>query len=540
MTVPRPLKGEHSETSGKPAWAVAATRQRARRHSPLQTDRDNQQSWGNPLHRPAHHGDSSNIKSLDAQSSGSFITAAGLLYTKVKRQLGIQSSRNYDDQILAVSGPALIALAADPLLSLIDTAFVGKLGPAELGALGVNTSVFAFSFVVCNFLASAMTPLVAASLASGHKPQAGRTILQALALAVVLGVSMSALLIGGADSILAVMGADMDSGSLHTYASEYLVIRASAAPAALIMLVGQGAFRGMLDTRTPLAITMGANALHLAVAPLLIWNAGMGVGGAATATAAAEWAAALAYLGCFYHHREALGLWPLPNSSMKEFQSTLMRFFRAGAAMLMRSALLLGTKTLASAVATRGGTADIAAHQVLVQLWTLSSFLLDSLAVGGQTLVAVKLGSEDTVAARVISDRLLELGLGLGLAIAALYACASPVLPGVFSSDADVTALTSSLLPLAVAMVPLNALMYVLDGILVGASDFKYLAGAMALSATATVGVLLSVEPLQGGLRGVWISLCLLSVARLATLMWRYQHRLGPVPPIVSDSPPRR
>jgi Na+-driven multidrug efflux pump len=71
----------------------------------------------------------------------------------------------------------------------------------------------------------------------------------------------------------------------------------------------------------------------------------------------------------------------------------------------------------------------------------------------------------------------VQLGLGLGLAIAALYACASPVLPGVFSSDADVTALTSSLLPLAVAMVPLNALMYVLDGILVGASDFKYLAG---------------------------------------------------------------
>lgn len=58
-----------------------------------------------------------------------------------------------------------------------------------------------------------------------------------------------------------------------------------------------------------------------------------------------------------------------------------------------------------------------------------------------------------------------------------VYACASPLLPGAFTSDADVAALTSSLLPLAVGMVPLNALMYVLDGILVGASDFKYLAG---------------------------------------------------------------
>ncbi len=122
------------------------------------------------------------------------------------------------------------------------------------------------------------------------------------------------------------------------------------------MTVGQGAFRGLQDMRTPLAITLAANGINLALDTLLIVVLGWGVKGAATATTTAEWVAALAYLGVLYGRRDALGgLSPrlVLGSSMQAAVAEMTPFLKAGGAMLMRTGLLLGTKTLASATAAR-------------------------------------------------------------------------------------------------------------------------------------------------------------------------------------------
>jgi Na+-driven multidrug efflux pump len=74
--------------------------------------------------------------------------------------------------------PAVLALAADPLLAMVDTGIVGQLGQSELAALGVNNSIFGFSFVVFNFLSTATTPAVAAALGAGDKAKAGATVSQ--------------------------------------------------------------------------------------------------------------------------------------------------------------------------------------------------------------------------------------------------------------------------------------------------------------------------------------------------------------------------
>lgn len=258
--------------------------------------------------------------------------------------------------------------------------------------------------------------------------------------------------------------------------------RAFASPAVLVGTVGMGVFRGLQDMRTPLAITLGTNAVNLALDTVLILGLGWGVRGAATATCTAEWLAAGVYLALLWGRREQLGglhpgslLGPKAAQTLEEFAP----FLKAGGAVLMRSTLLLGTKTLAAATATRLGAVPIASHQVVSQLWLLSSFLLDSLAIAGQTLVAVELGKGDVPAARAVSDRLLQLGAVLGLLVAGVFWVGSPILPQLVGGNADIDAAVHSILPLAIGMVPINAAVYVLDGILVGASDFKFLAGKL-------------------------------------------------------------
>ncbi|PRW33758.1 MATE efflux family [Chlorella sorokiniana] len=443
-------------------------------------------------------------------------------------------SSPHDSAIFALALPAVLALAADPLLSMVDTIFVGQAGTDALAALGVNSALFTLAFVVFNFLATATTPMVAASLATGDKERAGKVTLQALGLATVLGGVLAVVLVTCSDGALALMGAGPETGNVHELATEFLTIRALAAPAALLMTVGQGAFRGLQDMRTPLAITLAANGINLALDTLLIVVLGWGVKGAATATTTAEWVAALAYLGVLYGRRDALGgLSPrlVLGTSMQAAVAEMTPFLKAGGAMLMRTGLLLGTKTLASATAARLGVVPVAAHQVVTQLWLLSSLVVDSVAIAGQSLVAVQLGRGDVAEARAVSNRLLGIGLGAGAALAAAFWLAEPIIPGIFSSDAEVGAAVRAVLPIAVAMLPINAAVYVFDGIITGAADFKFMAGAMVVAAGTAVALLLGVEPLGLGLPGVWYAMGLLMLSRLATMMWRYQSEDGPLPP---------
>ncbi|MBB4062106.1 MATE family efflux transporter [Salinibacter ruber] len=116
-------------------------------------------------------------------------------------------SSPYDRDILDLAVPALAGLAAGPLVSLVDTAFVGQLGRIPLGALGVNTSIFSMTFVVFNFLAYGTTPRVGRAVGNDDREEAGRAVVRALVLAMAVGIVALAALQALARPILIVMGA---------------------------------------------------------------------------------------------------------------------------------------------------------------------------------------------------------------------------------------------------------------------------------------------------------------------------------------------
>lgn len=427
----------------------------------------------------------------------------------------LPTPRDHDRDILRLGLPALGALAADPLVSIVDTIFVGRLGVIPLAALGVNVAIFSLAFVLFNVLEYGTTPMVARAGGRGDRQAAGRTVIQALTVAALAGPMATLLLLTFARPIVSIMGA---TGELLDPALAYLKIRALAAPAVLVVTAGHGIFRGYLDTRTPLVVTLGLNLINLILDPLLIFGLGLGIQGAAIATVVAQWTGAVWFLDLLLRRRRrTLGIdLVLPRAA------DLMPFLRIGGALALRTFALIGTMTLATAVATRIGNAEVAAHLVATEIWLFLALTVDALAVAGQALVARYRGADDPTSARAAADRLLTWGLRIGVGLAALFLALAPVLPGVFTTEPEVVMMILLVYPFVVFMQPLNALVFVWDGVFLGAEDFRFLAVQMVVSGAAAATVLLLVLPLGWGLVGVWWGMVTLMLVRALTLGWRY------------------
>lgn len=417
----------------------------------------------------------------------------------------------HDSDILNLAIPALAGLAADPLVSLVDTAFVGHLGATQQGALGVNASIFSMAFVIFNFLAYGTTPRVGKAVGRGDTDDASDVVMQALVLAVGLGFGALALIQALAHPILWVMGA---TGELFEPALTYLRIRACAGPAVLLINAGRGAFRGYQDTRTPMMVTIGFNIINLTLDPILIFGLGWGLAGAAVATVVAQWLGALTFVYLLLSwRRDALGIVPRWPSV-----ADLAPFFRIASDMLVRTSALIGTMTLATAVATRVGTTEVAAHQVVNQLWLFLALVVDALAVAAQALVSRHAGEDSPDEARSAGNRLLQWGVGVGCLLAVIVWFTGSILPPVFTDDPAVIDAIDHIWPFLAILQPINGLVFVWDGIYMGAEAFAFLAKAMVASAGIAAIVLLSVHPFDLGLAGVWTGITVLMITRIATL----------------------
>lgn len=425
----------------------------------------------------------------------------------MSRRLAFTSA---DRRIFRLALPALGALAAEPLVSLADTAFVGRLGADALAALGVVTAVFGFVFFLMTALAYAGTPLIARAVGAGDLPRAAQLTSQSLLIALLLGAAGLAVMEAAAPQLVRLMGAGAEVASP---AADYLRIRAWSLPGLLWITVGHEAYRGVGDTRTPMLVTVAAALLNLVLDPMMIFWAGWGLNGAAIASAVAQTGGGAAFMFLLLTGRTGLRL-PRPRLQWGVMKTLL----GAGSALTLRTLVLVATFTAAAAAAARMGVAEIAAHQVAIQIFVFLALVVDALAIAAQSLVARHLGEGDGAGARRLSNRMLGWGFVWGTVLGAVIWGLRGQLAGWFSSDPEVAAIAAGLLSLVALAQPLGSAVFVLDGILIGQERFRFLAAAM-LGACLPTMVLLSAAPTVSL---VWWSIMFLLAARLAPLAWNY------------------
>ena len=418
-----------------------------------------------------------------------------------------------DREILRLALPAMAALAADPLLSLVDTALVGRLGAVPLAALGIDTAVFTTVFVAFNFLTYGTTAAVARRRGAGDPGGAATYAVQALWLAVGLGVATTITLLVAGPAIVTAMGA---APEVVPEALAYLRVRAFAAVPLLVVQVGHGAFRGLKDTRTPLLVAVAANVVNGAVSWVLIYPAGMGVAGAAAGTLIAEAGAALVFL--------ELGRRRLPTPSVRIDPVAMRAIVRVSRDLFLRTVSLVAGLLITTAVAARMGTKVVAAHQIARELWLLLALVLDGFAIAAQAMIATSAGAGDRSGATRASRRLVGWGAITGAAIGVAYLPLAGVLPQIFTSDPQVLAGVREVWIVIALLQPVGGVVFVLDGVLMGAEDFGFLFLSTAVAALLfLVPVALLALAAGWGLPGVWAGMSSLMVVRLAAMLWRWR-----------------
>ena len=400
-----------------------------------------------------------------------------------------------DREILRLAVPALGALAAEPLYILVDTAVVGHLGTPQLGGLAVAGVVLTTAFSLFNFLSYGTTAAVARAAGAGRSDVTARNAVQSLWLALFLGVALALGGLLGAPLIVDLMG---PSAAVRPNALLYLRIASLGLLPVLLSLVGVGYLRGLQDTATPLRIALLANLANLVLELVAIYGLGMGLAASAWATNLAQAGAAVVFCRHITRHAQASGVAWHPDPAV------LRDLVIIGRDLFLRTGSLL------------------AAHQVAFQLWSFLALSLDAVAIAAQAMVGRLLGAGDAAGARDASRRMVEWGLLAGVVLGGLVALLRPALAPLFSDDQAVIQLTRQVLWVVAILQPLNAVVFVLDGVLIGAGDLRFLAGAMVSSFAVYLPAAILAGAAGGTLLWLWGAIALLMVARLVGVAWRF------------------
>ena len=423
-----------------------------------------------------------------------------------------------DTSIVQLGWPALITALIVPSYTLADTAIVGRrLGTVSLGGLALASAVLTVAFTVFNFLQWATTSRVA--FLTGRKDPAGAAgyAAQGLWLSVGIGIPVALLLTLGAGPLTTMMGG---KGKVQHAAITYLHIGGWGMPLVLIALVGNAYFRGLSDMKTPLWIVGASNVLNVVLEILFVYVFHWGISGSAAGTLIAQALAAgwLFALMARNFARSGAGLRPI-RSEMAE----LMKVARY---LVVRTAALNAAPAIATAVAAHVNTTTLDAQQICYQVWIFLAVLFSGLSVPAQSIVGTLLGEGRDEEARAYAHRMLVIGSWLGVFVGGAVLATSFVVPRIFSTNpAVIHAGTEGLLIAGLLQVP-NASLWVLDGVLMGAGEYRFMQYSTVGGLVAFLPVALVVLHWHSlGIVGLWVGMGIWAIGRMSVNAYRYLHR---------------
>ncbi|MEV7924449.1 MATE family efflux transporter [Kitasatospora sp. NPDC088779] len=422
------------------------------------------------------------------------------------------SRRRHDREILALAVPAFGALVAEPLFLMADSAIVGHLGTPQLAGVGVAAAALSTATGVFVFLAYATTAAVARRIGAGDRRGAVQQGIDGIWLALGLAVPVVLLTVLLAPWAADVLGA---SETAAPYAVTYLRISALGIPAMLMVMAATGVLRGLQDTRTPLLVAIAGFTANIGLNAGLVYGAGLGVAGSAWGTVLAQTGMAAVYLVVVVRgaRRE--------HASLRPDAAGIRASARAGGPLLVRTVSLRAVLMIATAVAARLGDDQVAAHQITMTLFSFLAFALDAIAIAGQAIIGRYLGAEDVPGARAATRRMVEWGIGSGVLLGLLVVAARPLYVPLFTPDPAVQVqLDTALLLLALSQ-PVAGLVFVLDGVLMGAGDGPYLAWAAIATLAVFTPAAIAVPATGTGLAGLWWAMNLFMLVRAAFLVGR-------------------
>ena len=416
----------------------------------------------------------------------------------------------------------MLAQAGQPLLNIAETAMIGCLGAVELAARAIGAAIVGAIYWVFAFLTFGTTTLIGHHFGARDRKACGQTYFHALFLALAGGLAVAILGIAFAEPLYRLLGAEravVDRGA------NYFRIYIAGAPFTLIVYSSVGFFRGIQNTRMPLLIAFVIAAIQLVLDYAMIYgNFGLpalGLVGAGAAACFAQLIGAAIYITIFLASKQTAQYRAIP---WWITFAGLRPLFRIGQDLAIRTGALRLSLIFATSSAARMGAVTLSAYEIVFQLLMLCSDVIDGLAIAGQALAAKYLGSQQAKRAYRMGVTLTISGFLTGLIFAGGFATAWDSIAKFFTSSAEVISLlTTGVMLLVCAFQPLNGIVFVLDGLLIGARDTRYLMWAMLTGALAFFAPISWASLHFGwGLTGILIGVSALMSWRCATNVFRF------------------
>ena len=412
--------------------------------------------------------------------------------------------------MLRLAASAFLVLAAEPSFVLVDTAVVGHLGPVPLGALGIGGTLLSLVAIIGGFLEYGTTSRAARWFGAGQRDRAIEEGATASVLALILGA-----IAAGAGELFAgplIRLLAGGPGPVASAAETWFRIAVLGVPGIMLVLAGNGWMRGVQETRSPVRIVLIANALSAAASPILVYPVGLGLAGSAIANVGAQAVGGLLFLRAIRRER----------TRWRPRWVVLRAQLGVGRELFLREAGFQAAFLTAAAVAARMGTAQVAAHQIGLELWVFSALVLDSFAIAAQSLVGAALGSGDAGAASRTAWQVARYGLAAGIAFSVVLAAGWFLIPDAFTSSDAVRHQAHLYWPYFIGLQPAAGVVFALDGVLIGAGDVGFLRTVTLVAALGVfVPITLAALHFHWGIGGVWAGLAGFIGARLIGMLVR-------------------
>lgn len=404
-------------------------------------------------------------------------------------------------RILSLAIPSIVSNITVPLLGLLDVAIVGHLGnPSYIGAIAVGGMIFSMVYWGFGFLRMGTSGLT--SQAYGRRDLRDVTLQFLRALGVGLGISLALLLLQWPLELLVFSFLDA-SGEVRHWAVVYYRICIWGAPSVLGLYALTGWFIGMQNSRFPMYVAIFQNVMNILFSLCFVYVFGMGVSGVAWGTLLAQWSGFVLALGLWFHYYGRLR----HRVTLREIWQPreMKRFFAVNREIFYRTLCLIAVTVFFTSVGAKQGDTVLAVNTLLMQLFTLFSYIMDGFAYAGEALAGRYWGADNKASLHRAVRLLFRWGIGLSLLFTLLYAAGGEYFLALLTNDRGVLQAANGYF-YWVLLVPLAGYAaFLWDGVFIGLTATRQMLVAMLIASVVFFVLYYLLFPLWGN-HALWIA----------------------------------
>jgi len=424
-------------------------------------------------------------------------------------------------EINSIALPAIAAGIAEPVISLVDTAFVGQLGAMQLGAVGIGASFFTLLMWILAQTKSAISALVSKNFGAKTITTLSNFFPQALFLNFLLGVLVFTVSYFFQDFIFEAYNAQ---GEQKELIKNYYSIRGWGLPVSLVIFGIFGIFRGLQNTLWAMQISLVGMSVNVLLDYVLIFGVegfipAFGIEGAAWASVASQ--IIMLVLSVYFLLTKA----KLNLAFSFKLHSEIGRLLKMSFDLFLRAAALNLAFYFGTSFSTSYGQNHIAAYTIGINIWLFSSFFIDGFSNAGNAIGGRLAGEGNLAELKRVGFLLVKVNIGIALMLSLFYVLLYPFIGKMFTQEQEVLKLFEATFWIIIISQPINALAFTLDGIFKGLGKTELLRNVLiAAGVLVFIPAIFILDSFAINLFAVWFSFVLWMLARGLPLYFKFKN----------------